>query len=35
MCLYVVSIVACTETYFMIHLCTYWYIIDTYMSIYE
>ena len=33
MCLYVVNVVtvACTDTYFMLHICTYWYIIDTYM----
>ena len=31
MCLYVVNVVACTDTYFMLQMCTYWYIIDTYM----
>ena len=33
MCLYVVNVVtvACTDTYFMLQTCTYWYIIDTYM----
>jgi hypothetical protein len=31
MCLYVVSVVVCTETYFMLQICMYWYIIDTYM----
>ena len=31
MCIYVVYVVVCTETYFMLQICTYWYIIDTYM----
>ena len=31
MSLYVVSVVVCTETCFMLQICTYWYIIDTYI----
>ena len=30
-CISVVYVVVCTETYFMLQICTYWYIIDTYM----
>ena len=31
MCIYVVYVVVCTETYFMLQICTYWYIVDTYI----
>ena len=30
-CIYVVNVVVCTETYFMLQICTYLYIIDTFM----
>ena len=30
-CIYVVNVVVCTETYFMLQICTYWYINDTYI----
>ena len=31
--LYVVSVFACTETFFMLQICSYWYIYDQFWSI--
>ena len=31
MCIYVVYVVVCTDTYFILQICMYWYIVDTYM----